>query len=330
MARITVVGAGSWGTALAIQLARNHHDVRLWGRNAEAMALLSVARCNDSYLPGVRFPHNLQVVRDLETALSNCHWVLIAVPSDGFRHTITIMKKQVSLNTPLCWATKGLDSDHGPLLSDVALEVLGEGWPMALLSGPSFAKEVALSLPTAVILAGTHQPVLDNMRHCFHSEYFRVYTTQDIRGVQIAGAAKNIMAIATGICDGLELGANARAALMTRGLAEITRLGLAMNGTQSTFMGLAGMGDLILTCTDNQSRNRRFGLALAQGQDAQEAIDSIGQVVEGFSNAPLVFYLAQRLKVDMPIVAAVTAVVTGELTAHDAVQQLLAREPKVE
>ena len=330
MARITVVGAGSWGTALAIQLARNHHDVQLWGRNSEAMAVLSSTRCNEQYLPTILFPRHLQVALELEVALAHCDWVLIAVPSHGFRDAIMAIKERVALNTPLCWATKGLDSHDGALLSHVASEILGESWPITMVSGPSFAKEVALSLPTAVVLVGTHQDLLHDMQHCFHSDYFRVYTSEDMVGVQVASAVKNVIAIATGVCDGLNLGANARAALMTRGLAEITRLGLAMGGEQSSFMGLAGMGDLILTCTDNQSRNRRFGLALAQGADPKMAMTSIGQVVEGCSNSALVLQLAQRLKVDMPIVAAVAAVVAGQLTVDGAVQQLLAREPGVE
>ena len=330
MARIAVVGAGSWGTALAIQLARQHHEVQLWGRNREAMAELSSARCNAAYLPGVFFPPALQVGGELDEVLAHCHWILLAVPSHGFRDAITAIHNHAPRNTPVCWATKGLDSKEGSLLSEVALQLLGETWPKVLLSGPSFAKEVALSLPTAVILAGIHGIAVKHMQQCFHSDYFRVYTTQDVIGVQIAGAVKNVMAIATGICDGLALGANARAALMTRGLAEITRLGLAMGAHKSTFMGLAGMGDLILTCTDNQSRNRRFGLALAQGKGVEEAIASIGQVVEGYSNGALVWRLAQRLSVDMPIVAAVRALLAGECTAPEAVQQLLAREPRIE
>lgn len=330
MARITVVGAGAWGTALAVQLARNDHHVQLWGRDRESIAELRVERCNSRYLPGVLFPSKLEVRASLAMALKACDWILVAVPSHGFRQALMAIKKEVSPNTPLCWATKGLDNLQGRLLSEVALDILGEEWPIALLSGPSFAKEVALSLPTAVLIGSTHEAEANNMQRCFHSEYFRVYTTEDLVGVQVAGAVKNVIAVATGICDGLQLGANGRAALITRGLAEITRLGLAMGGKQNTFMGLAGMGDLMLTCTDSQSRNYRFGLALAQGEKINEALSNIGQVVEGYSNAPLVCGLAESLKVDMPIVKAVTAIVAGEFTINDAVHQLLAREPGVE
>lgn len=330
MASIAVLGAGAWGTALAIHLARNNHPVILWGRDRELVVTCKQLRCNQRYLPDIPFPPQLILTSDIKQAVKDCAWLVLAVPSHSFHEVLAMIQTIVPKHTPLCWVTKGLDKQQGQLLSEIAQTILGNDWPIAVLSGPSFAQEVGLCLPTAVIIAGNNPTMLTYLQQAFHSLYFRVYLSQDMIGVQIAGVVKNVIAIATGICDGLKLGANARAGLMTRGLAEMARLGTVMGGEQKTFMGLAGMGDLVLTATDDQSRNRRFGLALAQGVDPKIAINKIGQVVEGSGNADLILHLAANHQVEMPIITAVAKIIKKQLTVKEAIAELLAREPGME
>jgi len=331
---IVVLGAGSWGTALAIQLMRHGGPVTLWGHDADHMADIASQESNERYLPGITLPKGLNVESDLGAALKGAEDILVAVPSHAFRSVLAAIQPMLTTTSRLIWATKGLEAGSGKLLHEVATEVLGDNMPMAVLSGPTFAREVAEGLPTAVTIASRYAEFADDMAVRFHSETFRAYTSDDVIGVEIGGAVKNVLAIATGIADGLGFGANTRAALITRGLAEMMRLGEAIGckqgGHKETFMGLAGLGDLVLTCTDNQSRNRRFGLALGKGDNMEEALAHIDQVVEGVQTAREVFELAQREAVDMPITEQVYEVLYEGRSPKEAVHELLARVQKAE
>lgn len=328
---ILVAGAGSWGTALAVLLSSNEHQVYLWGREQAQQLRLAEERENRQYLPGISFPPNLHpVTEDLPAVLAQIDELLIVVPSDGFRATLTTLAPQLRPETRVCWATKGLEHGSGQLLHQVAEEILGNQRPMAVISGPSFAMEVAKGLPTAMTVAANNETYAEELAALLHNSACRMYTSADMIGVQVGGASKNVIAIAAGIADGLGFGANTRAALITRGLTEIMRLGVALGGRSETFMGLAGMGDLVLTCTDNQSRNRRFGYALSQGKGIEQARQDIGQVVEGAFAAAQIVQLAQRLDIEMPISQQVLAVLQGQCTPEQAVENLLGREPKQE
>ncbi|MES2218041.1 MAG: NAD(P)H-dependent glycerol-3-phosphate dehydrogenase [Pseudomonadota bacterium] len=327
---ITVLGAGSWGTALALYLARLHHTVRLWTHDAAHAKIMNDSRANTKYLPNQSFPDSLQVTNDLTAAIADNYDILIAVPSAAFRTTITALKPLINDTTRILWATKGLDLSTGELLHDIATQELGAQHPFAVLSGPSFATEVAAGLPTAVVIASTNLKFAEDLMCCFNSQVFRVYLSTDITGVEIGGAVKNVLAIAAGITDGMQLGANARSALITRGLAEMIRLGTALGSHYETFTGLAGLGDLVLTCTDNQSRNRRFGLALGNGKTITQAEHEIGQVIEGKRNAELVLLLAKKANVEMPITETVWKVLQEKITIKEALQNLMSRAAKGE
>ena len=335
---IVVLGAGSWGTALAIQLMRHGGSVTLWGHNPDHMADIAAQKSNERFLPGITLPEGLNIESDLETAINGANDILVVVPSHAFRSVLGDIQPLIKNTSRLIWATKGLEAGSGKLLHEVATEVFGENLPMAVLSGPTFAREVAEGLPTAITVASQHAEFAHDMAGRFHSETFRAYTSNDVIGVEIGGAVKNVLAIATGIADGLGFGANTRAALITRGLAEIMRLGEAIGnnhndphgGHKETFMGLAGLGDLVLTCTDNQSRNRRFGLALGKGDNMEDALAHIDQVVEGVQTAREVFELAQREAVDMPITEQVYEVLYEGRPPKEAVHELLARAQKAE
>ncbi|RLR18014.1 NAD(P)H-dependent glycerol-3-phosphate dehydrogenase [Sodalis-like symbiont of Bactericera trigonica] len=301
-ASMIVIGAGSYGTALAITLARNGHEVLLWGHDPAHIQALEAARCNQAFLPDVPFPPTLRLEASLPTALAASRDVLIVVPSHVFGSVLTDLKPHFRQDARIVWATKGLEAETGQLLQEVAREVLGDQMPLAVLSGPTFARELAAGLPTAIALAATDATFsadLQRLLHCGKS--FRVYSNPDLIGVQLGGAVKNVIAIGAGISDGIGFGANARTALITRGLTEMSRLGAAMGAEPGTFMGMAGLGDLVLTCTDNQSRNRRFGMLLGQGAGVEAAQDTIGQVVEGYRNTKEVLALAGRYGVEMPI-----------------------------
>ena len=267
----------------------------LWGRDSEKVALMTSARENAAYLPGCPFPESLQVTDDLELALKDVDNVVVVVPSHSFSSMLKQAKPLLKENARVAWATKGLEPDTGRLLYEVAEEILADKHPLAVLSGPTFAIEMAKGLPTAISMSSTDQTFVDelsDMLHCDRS--FRVYTNNDFIGVQLGGVVKNVIAIGAGMADGIGFGANARTALITRGLAELTRLGLKLGAKSDTFTGMAGLGDLILTCTDNQSRNRRFGLALGEGKSVEQALKDIGQSVEGYRNTKEVVALASR------------------------------------
>lgn len=326
--KIAVLGAGSWGTALAILLARNGADVKLWGLAKEVEALIRDGE-NSYFLPGVSFPQNLQPTADLNEAVALADEVLVVVPSHVFPAVLKDVEPLLQPDTTLSWATKGLEKERGELLSSVAQQILGDR-PIGIISGPTFAGEVARNLPTAVTVASTSTEHAERLAGYLHSDRFRAYSSDDIIGLQIGGAAKNVMAIAAGIADGLNFGANTRAALITRGLAEIMRLGLAMGGKPETFMGLAGLGDLALTCTDNQSRNRRMGLALAEGKSIEQAREEIGQEVEGVDAAKVIYHKAKELGIEMPITEQAYNVLYQDLDPKLAVQRLLERSQRPE
>jgi glycerol-3-phosphate dehydrogenase (NAD(P)+) len=328
--KIAVLGAGSWGSTLAILAARNGCQTLLWGHDPEHMASLARDRENQRYLPGLAFPENLIITSDLAEAAGFSNLILVSVPSHAFKDTLLKLKAHLTGDAQIAWATKGFDPDNGSLLHEVVADIFSAQTPAALLSGPSFAREVAVGLPTAITIASSQPDFAGFLADLLHSERFRTYTNSDLIGVEVGGAVKNVMAIAAGIADGLGFGANTRAALITRGLSEMIRLGVKLGGKQETFMGLAGLGDLILTCTDNQSRNRRFGLALGQGNDRLAAIQDIGQEIEGVSAAKETFLLAKKYGVDMPITEQTYKVLYEGLAPLKAVQNLLAREQKAE
>jgi len=330
LSSLTVIGAGSWGTALSILFARNGVHTTMWGHLPEAMQALISARSNEEYLPGIPFPDPLEPCIELQRAMANSKEVLIVVPSHVFGIVLQQIKPYLQEGCRIAWATKGLESGSARLLHESAGEILGKDIPLAVISGPTFAKEVAQGLPTAVTVASNNKEFAQTLAATMHNETFRAYTSSDITGVELGGSAKNVLAIAAGIADGLGFGANTRAALITRGLAEIMRLGIQLGGEAETFMGLAGMGDLVLTCTDNQSRNRRFGIALAQGLSQEQALASIGQVVEGIKTTEEVHRLAQRMHIDMPITHQVYQVLYKNADPRKAVHELFAREQKPE
>lgn len=329
-AEVAVLGVGSWGTALALLLARNGHAVRLWGHDPGEVAPLRRERENRRYLPGIPFPNSLSVGADLTEALAGVELTLAAVPSQAYGETLIRLRSCLPATAGFAWATKGLEHGSGRFLHEVTAEVLGEAWPAAVISGPSFAREVALGLPTAVTVAAPDADHARRVATLLHGSNLRAYTSTDVIGVELGGAIKNVLAIAAGIADGLGFGANARAALITRGLAEMVRLGLAVGGRRETFMGLAGIGDLVLTCTDDQSRNRRFGLAIGRGETAEAACAAIGQVVEGAATAREAARLARRYQVEMPITEQVDLVLRRGRDPRRAVEILLARDLKPE
>ncbi|CAI1162879.1 NAD(P)H-dependent glycerol-3-phosphate dehydrogenase [Serratia entomophila] len=330
-ASMTVIGAGSYGTALAITLARNGHSVVLWGHNPTQIQKLQQDRCNQAFLPGVPFPDSLLLEADLPRALAASRDVLVVVPSHVFGDVLRQLKPHLRPDARILWATKGLEAETGRLLQDVAREALGDDIPLAVVSGPTFAKELAAGLPTAIALAATDAQFAEELQQLLHcGKSFRVYSNPDFIGVQLGGAVKNVIAIGAGMSDGIGFGANARTALITRGLAEMSRLGSALGADPSTFMGMAGLGDLVLTCTDDQSRNRRFGIMLGQGKGVQEAQDSIGQVVEGYRNTKEVLALAQRHGVEMPITEQIYQVLYCNKDAREAALSLLGRTRKDE
>ncbi|CSB48769.1 NAD(P)H-dependent glycerol-3-phosphate dehydrogenase [Vibrio cholerae] len=328
---MTVIGAGSYGTSLAISLARNGANIVLWGHDAEHMARLDADRANHEFLPGIAFPDTLIVETDLQKAVQASRDLLVVVPSHVFGIVLKSLQPHLCADSRICWATKGLEPETGRLLQDVAHDVLGDSYPLAVLSGPTFAKELAMGMPTAISVASPDAQFVRDLQEKIHcSKTFRVYANSDFIGMQLGGAVKNVIAIGAGMSDGIGFGANARTALITRGLAEMSRLGAALGAQPETFMGMAGLGDLVLTCTDNQSRNRRFGLALGQGKDVDTAQTDIGQVVEGYRNTKEVWMLAKRMGVEMPIVEQIYQVLYQGKDARLAAQDLLARDKKME
>lgn len=328
---VSVLGAGSYGTALAFCLARNGVATYLWGRDKTQMQAMEKDRCNQRYLPGAIFPDALQIESDLARTVSLSDDLLIVTPSHGFSALLTLIKPMLHDKHRIIWATKGLEPETGRLLQEVALDILGPDIPLAAISGPTFAKEMIAGLPTAISLSSTDDQLAEdfaNKLHCAKS--FRVYKNNDFIGIQLGGAVKNVIAIGAGLADGLGFGSNARTALITRGLAELTRLGIKLGAQPQTFMGMAGLGDLVLTCTDNQSRNRRFGLALGKGLSIEQAMDEIGQVVEGYQNTKEVKILSARMGVELPICEQIYQVLYKQKPPKEAALTLLGRDQTFE
>jgi glycerol-3-phosphate dehydrogenase (NAD(P)+) len=326
--KIAVLGAGAWGTAIAIALAARH-EVTLWARDPALVAALRAERANQRYLPGFDLPPALAVDDGLASAMDGAGLVLAAVTTNGLRAALRGVRP-LDRGAPVVWLCKGFESERAVLPHQICAEELDAGTPCAALSGPSFAAEVARGLPAALTLASSQEGAAARIVRILHSPSLRIYETTDVTGVEVAGAVKNVMAIAAGVSDGLQLGANARAALVTRGLAEITRFGIALGGRAETFMGLAGIGDLVLTCTSDLSRNRRVGLALARGERLPDVLSALGHAAEGVYTSRSVARLARELGVDMPSTGAVCRVLEDPAEARAAVQDLLAREQRSE
>ncbi len=338
---VSVIGAGSWGSALAILLAHNIKRVKLWGRNRLETEEMARHNCNQRYLPDISFPPNLQIETDFDAVVDDALAFMVAVPSHGFRDCIQAIHQSITASgravedATIIWGTKGFARDSGQLLSEVVAEIFGERaagerGAHAVISGPSFAAETAKLLPTALTVACREQLIAESLANWFRTPTTRVYFSDDLIGVQLGGAIKNVMAIAAGISDGLGFGANARAALITRGLAELTRLGIALGGRADTFLGLTGLGDLILTCTDDQSRNRRFGLGIGEGKSPAQISSKIGQEIEGINTARELYAISRELKVEMPITEQVYQILHRGCDPKSAVRDLLGRQPKAE
>ncbi len=328
--RIAVLGAGAWGTALAIAFSSKHH-ITLWSRDAAQIAALAASRDNSRYLPGISLPTSIEIEADFATALCNADIALIATSTAGLRDTATLVHRS-NPALPIIWACKGFDRETVKLPHETVGEIIGNSANYGAISGPSFALEVAQGLPTALTLACNDFGFAQNMANQLNSDKLRVYSNADLVGVELGGALKNVMAIAAGLCDGLGLGMNARAAIITRGLAEMVRLGVAMGGKAETFMGLTGLGDLILTATGNLSRNRSVGVALAagNGKSLDEILAELGHVAEGVNSAAVALKLAKVYDVSMPITEAVCALMFARADPRQIVKLLLSRETKAE
>ena len=326
--QITVYGAGAWGTALAIAYA-NSHQVTLWGRDTEALTRCAAERANHALLPNAPFPDALRLEPDLDRASQGADLHLVVTPVAGLRAIARHLAAEKTA-APLIWACKGFESGTGKLPHQVVEDELGADFPCGVLTGPSFAAEVAAGLPTAITLAAREPSQAAAWVAELHQPRLRLYDNDDLIGAEVGGAVKNVMAIAAGVSDGLGFGLNSRAALITRGLAEMARLGVALGARQETFMGLAGMGDLVLTCTGDLSRNRRVGLALAEGKPLAQILHDLGHVAEGVPTTRETVALARRHQVEMPITESVDALLSGTLSAREAVERLLARDPRSE
>jgi glycerol-3-phosphate dehydrogenase (NAD(P)+) len=327
---IAVLGAGSWGTALAALLARHDYPTVLWGRDRERTGAIAARHENARYLPGISLPDSLRASNDLAATVAAADLLLVVTPSHAFHETLSALAPHRRPGVGVSWATKGFEPGSGRFLHEVAADVLGADVPLAVVTGPSFAKEVALGLPTAVTVHSDREDFAQTVADALHGPAFRAYTGSDMLGAELGGAMKNVLAVATGIADGMSLGLNARAGLITRGLNEMLRLNAALGGRAETLMGLAGLGDLVLTCTGDLSRNRRLGLALGRGQSLREAVAEIGQVVESVQTADEVNRLAERRGVEVPISMLVQQVLHEEITPAEGLKIILAREQKPE
>ncbi|OGV33552.1 MAG: glycerol-3-phosphate dehydrogenase [Legionellales bacterium RIFCSPHIGHO2_12_FULL_35_11] len=317
-----MIGAGSFGTALAIHIAKNGFQTTLWGRDEDHIHEMCATSSNERYLPDIKFPKSMRVSSDLKNTINNADEVILAIPSHAFHHILENIPKP---KHGIAWLTKGIDPSTNQPLSQLVINKWGETFPLCVISGPSFAKEVANGMPTTLVVAGNNSDYINKISQIFRSSSLRCYLSHDIIGVQICGAVKNVLAIACGISDGLNFGANAKSALITRGLLEMRRIGTALGAEAETFMGLAGLGDLVLTCTDNQSRNRRFGIQIGQGKSVADAIKNIGQVVEGAQNSEQIYEISCKLKLELPICHAVYDILKRNKTPKDAAYELMNR-----
>jgi glycerol-3-phosphate dehydrogenase (NAD(P)+) len=327
---ITVLGAGSWGTALAALIARHGYPVTLWGRDAVQVSAIDATHENARYLPGVALPDTLRATTDLASAVASASLLLVVTPSHAFPETLRLLAPHRRADAGVAWATKGFEPGSGRFLHEVAGDILGDAVPLAVVTGPSFAREVAQGLPTALTVHSDDEAFAQTVAEALHGPAFRAYTGNDMLGAELGGAMKNVLAVATGIADGMALGLNARAGLITRGLNEMLRLNAAIGGRAETLMGLAGLGDLVLTCTGDLSRNRRLGLALGRGQSIAQAVAEIGQVVESVQTVDEVMRLANRHGIELPISELVQRVLHEEITPREGLKIILSREQKPE
>jgi len=325
---ITIIGSGAWGTAIAISLSA-HHQVKLLGRDIAQIKAMQSTRCNQRYLPDVAIPDNIEISSDFQSACQDVELIIIAVPTSALRSTM-LQIRQFPYRPDVIWLCKGFEAETSKLPHQIAAEILGDEFNYGVLSGPSFAQEVARGLPTALTLATADEAFGRSTAQALHHSRLRIYTSSDVTGVEVGGAIKNVMAIASGICDGMGLGHNARAALLTRGLAEITRLGMKLGGNAETFSGLSGLGDLILTCTGDLSRNRQVGLLLAQQNKLSEILQQLGHVAEGVYTVREVHHLAKQMEVAMPICEAVYRIIYENTPASEVIAELLNRAPNQE
>lgn len=328
--KVAVLGAGSWGTALAALIARHEHPTVLWGRDVATVAAIEDGGENPRYLPGIALPGGLRATTSLHEALADADLVLVVVPSHAFAETLRALAPLRPPQAGVAWATKGFEPGSGRFLHEVAGEVLGDEVPLAVVTGPSFAKEVAEGLPTALTVHSDDAAFCRQVADALHGPAFRAYTGNDMRGAELGGAMKNVLAVATGVADGMGLGLNARAALITRGLAEMSRLGLALGAQADTFMGLSGLGDLVLTATGDLSRNRQVGLRLASGRPLAQILEELGHVAEGVYSARTVLARAEALQVEMPITRTVVELLDGRIAASETVQILMQRDARSE
>jgi glycerol-3-phosphate dehydrogenase (NAD(P)+) len=327
--QVSVLGAGSWGTALAAVLARNGVPTTLWGRDASATAAMRATRRNARYLPEMELPQALRYSADLGDAVRSAQVLLIVIPSHAFADLVDRIAEDVAPQAGVAWATKGFDPASGRFLHEIVAERL-PGIPAAIVTGPSFAREVAQGLPTAVTVHSSTAAFAQQIAQLLHSTLFRAYTGNDMIGAELGGAMKNVLAVATGVADGMQLGLNARAGMITRGLNEMLRLGAAIGARPETLMGLAGLGDLVLTCTGDLSRNRRLGLALGRGVSLKDAVAQIGQVVESIETVDTIMRMARDHGIELPISRGVQRVLHEEITPAEGLRELLAREQKPE
>lgn len=331
-AHVAVIGAGSWGTAMAIHLAHCGHTVSLVARDPQMVQSMGKMRENSTYLPRMPFPDALTVSADINQAVEHASTVMLMVPSQAFSSCIQRIAPVIDPKTLVCWGSKGLGeiNSKSVFLHEVAENVCGKEQLLAVIGGPSFAKEVASHIPTAVVVASAQSEALERSIALLHHDSMRCYSSADIAGVELCGVTKNVLAVAAGVSDGLALGANTRSALITRGLAEMQRLGVKLNAHPKTFMGLAGVGDVVLSCTSDLSRNRRLGLGLGRGQTLQDTVKTIGQVVESIDNVSRLLDLARQCSVSLPITEQVQAILQGRRTPQQALTALLARPPVAE
>ena len=331
LSQVTVLGAGSWGTALALCLARNNHKVILWGRDSTLTNSLKNDRENKTYLPGYPLLNNISPQNDLSIAISASQYLVLAAPATAIRNLVEeIVKETGDISKGIICTAKGIEQKSGLAIPQVITEVTDDCFPTAYLSGPSFATEVAEGMPTAVTIASTDNAFSQQVATLFHSETFRVYTSNDVLGIALAGAIKNVIAIAAGIADGMGFATNTRAALITRGLSEIRRFTQTIGIEDETLYGLAGLGDLILTCSDDKSRNRRLGLLLAQNKSVEEIQQIIGQTIEGVNTAKIICQVAEEKQIDLPICKMVYTIIKNEISVQEAVEKLLSRPFKAE
>lgn len=330
VSKVAVLGAGSWGTALASLFARNGLQTTIWGRNDSQIKNINTLHENTRYLPGIVLPDNLKASTNLAETVSDADLLLVVTPSHAFNETLLALASFRKNGVGVAWATKGFEPGSGRFLHEVAEDLLGKEVPLAVVTGPSFAKEVALGLPTAVTVHSESSEFAQMLADALHGPSFRAYTGNDMMGAELGGAMKNVLAVATGVADGMNLGLNARAGLITRGLNEMLRLNHALGGRAETLMGLAGLGDLVLTSTGDLSRNRRLGLALGRGQSIEDAVAAIGQVVESIQTCDEVMRLANRFEMDLPISDLVNKVLHQEITPQEGLKIILSREQKPE